>query len=346
MADPAGFRPWRVAWAEALYGERGFYRRAEGPRGHFETSANAPGGEVRLLAEAFVRLAEQHGCRRIVDVGAGRGELVAAIIGVLADASTGSVDGVLGVDVVPRPPGLPAEVDWLESPGGEHLPDGLTSLDRALVLAHEWLDVVPCDVLQVDPGGELRVVEVDGQGVERLGDPPAEAVLAWAEGWWPSRTLRPGQRVEAGLTRDAAWADLLTRIRSGLAVAVDYGHLRGSRPPRGTLAGHQAGRLVPPVPDGSCDLTADVAWDSLPTGSDPLQLTSQRAALTELGLTGRRPAPGGDPTAYLLALQRSATAATLLDPGGLGGLSWLSCAVPGPAGGIGQAEPAPARLES
>ena len=44
---------------------------------------------------------------------------------------------------------------------------------------------------------------------------------------------------------------------------MDYGHLAAARPPAGTLAAHRAGRLVPPVPDGSCDLTADVAWDSL-----------------------------------------------------------------------------------
>ena len=35
------YLPWEQAWAEALYGPRGFYRRPEGPAGHFRTAAHA-----------------------------------------------------------------------------------------------------------------------------------------------------------------------------------------------------------------------------------------------------------------------------------------------------------------
>jgi SAM-dependent MidA family methyltransferase len=352
MTDDAGsaggFRPWRVAWSEALYGERGFYRGDEGPRGHFETSANAPGGVGPLLAEALLTLARRHGCTRIVDVGAGRGELLGAL--------AASVDGELalqGVDVVRRPARLPAEVEWLESPGGALLPDALAELDGALVVAHEWLDVVPCDVLEVDDAGELRVVEVGPGGTERLG-PVAEAEQRdWCARWWPHEEASPGARVEVGLARDRAWAELLGRVRSGVVLAVDYGHDAGERPPLGTLAAHRAGRLVPPVPDGSCDLTADVAWDSLTAAGLAMmqhgahagepRLVSQRVALAELGVDAARPpAPGegDDPAAYLLALQRAAAAATLLDPGGLGGLAWLAQEV-----ATGHAVTPPARVE-
>lgn len=367
-----GFRPWAVAWADALYGERGFYRRAEGPRGHFETSANGSGGVVDRLAEAVLALAARHGCSRVVDLGAGRGELLAAMASAAGRAGAGDaaaaepVRDLLGVDVVARPAGLPDQVGWLTAPGGPELPAGLADLAGCLVVAHEWLDVVPCEVLEVDDHGRLRVVEVDGWGAERLGDLASAESLAWTAAWWPVDGADPGTRVEVGLTRDTAWADLVSRVSSGAVVAVDYGHLAAQRPPRGSLAAHRAGRLVPPVPDGSCDVTAEVAWDSLlavplapagamrqpPVGSDgrlprcgsPGQLSTQRAVLTDLGVDGRRPAPGADSAAYLRDLQRASAAATLLDPGGLGGLGWLVQPV-GPTVATGHAATPAARVE-
>ena len=153
-----------------------------------------------------------------------------------------------------------------------------------------------------------------------------------------------GARVEVGLTRDQAWAGLIARVRSGVVLAVDYGHLANGRPPNGSLAGHRSGRVVTPVPDGSCDLTAEVAWDSVMAARSPTtvrpELAGQRAVLRELGVDGTRPAPGADTAAYLRDLHRAGAAATLLDPGGLGGLSWLIQPV-----AIGQPEPPPARLE-
>jgi SAM-dependent MidA family methyltransferase len=349
----SGFRPWRDAWAEALYGVHGFYRRTEGPRGHFETSANAPGGVTGLLAEALLELARRHGCHRVVDLGAGRGELLHTLAGGAQELE------LLGVDVVRRPADLPPSVGWVLSPGGAELPSELVDLEAALVVAHEWLDVVPCDVLELDGAGQLREVEVDGAGTERLGPRATAELEDWCARWWPVAGLAPGVRVEVGLTRDRAWADLLARVRSGVVLAVDYGHVATGRPPRGSLAGHRSGRLVPPRPDGSCDLTAEVAWDSLIGSRTPTrqrgvisdgrlpqsselgpELVSQRAALRALGVDGARPAPAGDTAAYLRDLQRAGAAATLLDRGGLGGLSWLIQPV-----AIGQPEPPPARLE-
>ena len=57
-----------------------------------------------------------------------------------------------------------------------------------------------------------------------------------------------------------------------------------------------------PVPDGSCDLTAHVAVDSL----EHDELTTQRAALHELGLHSRTPdhdLSRTDPAGYLAALR-------------------------------------------
>ena len=133
-------------------------------------------------------------------------------------------------------------------PAAPTLPDDLRDLD-ALVLAHEWLDVVPCTVAEVDDDGVLREVLVDGSGAERLGDEVAADDRAWADAWWPAVT--PGERVEVGLSRDLAWRDLVSRSASGLTIAVDYGHTRTGRPSHGSLTAYREGQVVEAVPDGS-----------------------------------------------------------------------------------------------
>lgn len=193
-------RPWRDAWWDALYGPEGFYRRDEGPAGHFTTSTHGSLGDV--LADVVGRLADEAGVCRVVDLACGRGELLAHLHGLRPDLE------LMGVDVVERPHGLPTSVSWLRSPGGSSLPDELRDLD-ALVLAHEWLDVVPCTVAEVDDSGGLREVLVDEVGTESLGDELTTEDKAWADTWWPTTT--PGDRIEIGLSRDLAWRDLLSR---------------------------------------------------------------------------------------------------------------------------------------
>ena len=303
---------WRDAWQDALYGPQGFYRDERGPRGHFTTATHGTTGAV--LAGALALLAREQGLTHVVDVGAGRGELLEHLHAVDAGLR------LTGVDVVARPATLPPPVDWITSPGGRDLPAALGRLSGALVLAHEWLDVVPCTVAQVDPHGVLRTLEVDPRtGAETHGRPVEGAERVWADVHWP--TGRPGERVEVGLTRDQAWTALLARIDSGLAVAVDYGHRGGSRPLEGSLTAYREGREVTPVPDGSCDLTAHVAMDTL----DHDDLLDQRTVLRGLGVRGATPPvtlAGQDPQAYLAALERSSAAAALTAPGGFGDFLW------------------------
>lgn len=304
-------RTWEQAWAEALYGDGGFYRRPEGPAGHFATSAQGGAGEV--LAEALLRLADREGLTTIVDVACGRGELLTS----LAALAEGSVH-LVGVDVVARPAGLDPRVDWLVSPGGGDLPD-LGHATRALVLAHEWLDVVPCPVARADEHGRLRTVLVDDEGNESLGSPLAQRDADWAARWWPG-PYSPGDRVEIGRTRDDAFTRLVERVRSGLVVAVDYGHTLAERPRCGSLVGYADGVLCAPVPDATCDLTAHVAMDSLPAD----RVLTQREVLRDLGLDGTRPpveTARTDPAGYLAALSRASRASSLTGPGP-GGFLW------------------------
>ena len=84
----------------------------------------------------------------------------------------------------------------------------------------------------------------------------------------------------------------------------------------------RTGSLVAPVPDGSCDLTAHVAVDSL----EHHEVSTQRAALRALGFDATTPAhelAGTDPAAYLAALSTASTVGALTAPDGLGGFHWV-----------------------
>lgn len=307
-------RPWREAWHDALYGPAGLYRRDE-PHAHFST-ATSP-GLVDVLADAVVTLCREERLGSVVDVAGGAGELAAAVCVRAPDLD------VTCVEVRPRPVGLSERVRWVRSPGGPALPDDVGPLCDVLVLAHEWLDNVPCVIAErVD--GELREVLVAPDGSERLGPPVAAPDLAWAQRWWPD-----GHRVEIGRARDEAWTALLSRVDTGLVVAVDYGHLREARPVDGSLTAYRSGTVVVPVPDGSRDLTAHVAVDSLTHD----RLLTQRELLHELALVPERPArelATADPAAYLHALARRSAVTAMTDPGGLGGFWWVLARRDGP----------------
>ncbi|MFF6907005.1 SAM-dependent methyltransferase [Streptomyces sp. NPDC012389] len=315
------WRGWREAAQAALYGDEGFYRSPvrspEGPAGHFRTSVHASPLFARAVAGLLARTAEELGVGTValVDVGAGRGELLA---GVLAAVPEGLEVISYGVEVAARPAGLDPRVVWCAEP-----PPGVTGL----LFANEWLDNVPVDVAEVDGDGVARYVEVrSSDGAERLGAPVAGADAAWLERWWPPAS--PGERAEIGLPRDEAWARAVGSLAAGVAVAVDYAHVRGGRPPFGTLTGFRGGREVRPVPDGSCDLTAHVALDACAAAVDQgtAELTDQRAALGRLGVSGERPPlslAASDPAAYVRALSSAGEAAELTARGGLGDFGWL-----------------------
>ena len=312
-SSEAGTVAWAQAWQQALYGAAGFYR-GDGPGAHFTTATH--GGFGVVLAGALADLARREGLTGIVDIGSGRGELLTHLHRVDPGLR------LTGVDIVERPADLPEPITWLQADGGLTFPDQLRGVTDALVVAHEWLDVVPCAVAEAGPDGVLRVVQVDpATGVERLGDAIAGADLDWVDTHWGP--VQPGDRVEIGRSRDVAWAELLSRIDSGVALAIDYGHRRGERPRSGTLTAYRHGAQVNPVPDGRCDITAHVAVDSL----DHDDLRTQRQALHDLGVTGHRPDDAllaTDPTAYVMALSRATHEAMLVAVGGFGDFWWVT----------------------
>lgn len=296
--------------ADALYGAGGFYRRPGAPRGAFRTSAHTG----RLWTQAWLELA--HRVHRelgdpagftIVDVGAGGGELLAG----LAEASPAQWR-LVGVEVAPRPEGLPDRVEWLEQP-----PRAIVGI----VIALEWLDVVPVDVVERTTDG-VRLVEVDEEGTERLGAEASGRDTEWLGTWWA--LADEGDRAEVGWPRDDAWGAATAQLERGVAVAVDYAALP-RRDVAGTLTGYRNGRQVVPVPDRSCDITAHVLFESCiaSTAADESALLTQRLALRSLGIDASRPTYNDDPAAYLAALGAAGEAAELLAPDGLGGHMWL-----------------------
>jgi SAM-dependent MidA family methyltransferase len=319
---------WRKAMARALYGADGFFSAAQAdPAGHFRTSVHASplfAGAVLRLVRGVDEALGRPDPFDVVDVGAGRGELLTAIHALLAadPVSDGRslrerVRGV-AVEVAGRPAGLPADIAWRRE-----VPDGIVGL----LLATEWLDNVPLDLVEVDEAGRLRRVLVDpASGAETLGARVDAADLFWLARWWPA-LREPGERAEVGWPRDVAWADAVGAVRRGCALAVDYGHLRGERPAHGTLTGFRGGRQVTPVPDGSSDVTAHVAMDSAAAGTGTAyKIVSQRKALRALGVDGGRPPlalASTDPAGYLRALSAAGAAAELTDPAGLGAHWWL-----------------------
>ena len=294
------FRPWREAWSEALYGPTGFFLHSR-PTDHFRTSVTSSD----VFAAAIARLAREAGLGAAVDLGAGGGELLARLH---------HLDPALrltGVELASRPE-LPEAVTWTDE-----VPDEIDGL----LIAHEWLDNIPCDVVEVDDAGVVRLVEVEPDtGAERLGE-PVESV--WLDRWWP--LTEPGRRAEIGAPRDDAWADAVRRVH-GIALAVDYGHTADARPPFGTLASFAHGQEVDVVPDGSRDVTAHVAIDAVAARTGAT-LERQRDALARLGVDGNRPPldlATADPPAYVDALSRASESAELRARGGWGDFWWLT----------------------
>lgn len=345
----SGFLPWSRAMEQALYGPGGFYRSGGGPAAHFRTSVHASplfaAAVLQLLREVDDALGRPEAVT-LADVGAGRGELLEAVCAHLAESPL--VDDTLprrlrpvAVEVARRPDDLTSAIEWRNE-----LPNGLTGL----IIANEWLDNVPCDIAQATSDG-WRIIEVAADGAERLGPEPDSEQLAWLSTWWPipeaadalpdargdDGAEAPPFRAEIGLARDAAWRRAVGSLERGVAIAIDYAHDRGSRPPFGSLTGYAHGRQVAPVPDGTCDITAHVALDSCAAAArvDWTVISTQRAVFHSLGITGGRPdlsLASTDPRSYLRALSRASAVSELTDPQGLGGFGWLAqgVAVPTP----------------
>ncbi len=241
---------WRDAWESAHYGPHGFYRTNPNPADHFRTNVmDSPETSSKIFDIAYLQY-QRIGSPTtftVLDCGAGTGDLT-------RDLRTNC-----------EHLGLPWEVQSLNFPDTD-IRDLAPLGGAGVVIAHELLDDIPCQVVELDDNRTPHVVHVDPvTGVESLGDPASTRDLEWLDTWWPATV--PGARREIGNYRDALWQTLLTVFDSGCAIMVDYCTTQPDRVrgvfDAGTLAGYRAGRITRPVPDGSTNITAHVCIEPL-----------------------------------------------------------------------------------
>lgn len=286
---------WLDEWWAAATGPGGFWVH-EVPADHFRTSVGHrpdPGAAelARLLLSTLDSVAPDiRGSIDTVDLGAADGALLAAV----AESDPGR--RLLGVDVRPAPPGLPARCRWRQAAwdvrtscwvgpqGGMAAPwAGLAAAGPLLVVGHEWLDELPCRVARRTPRG-WELLGPDGP----TGARPDEPETAWLDRWAGEARI-----VEIGLTRERAWAAVAASLpRGGVLVAVDYGHRRADRPADGGLLGYRDGRRVPPVADGRTNLSAPVAVDALAAAVEAVPGVRRLLACRQRDLVAG-PAPTG-----------------------------------------------------
>jgi SAM-dependent MidA family methyltransferase len=315
---PAGarVRTWFDAWIESAYGADGFWRR-HWPGEHFRTAATTGSA----LAGSLTSVLDRFGTGSVVvDVGAGDGQLLRSLAELRPELR------LAGIDIRPRPQGLPGEIQWAEDLWDVryagwttgHAEELLHQSGRVLILCCEWLDDLPCRVVHYEADGWREIV-VDDAGEQRAGPRLVEADLEWADRWWST-----GQRAEIGLTRDRAWSTLAAAVsrRGGCAVVIDYGHRRSERPVNGSFTAYRDGRSVPPAPSAEVNLTAHVSVDSVRAAGEALGLDTELCCLqAEAIALLESPARADlDPLADLS--HRSARAA-LSSPYGLGSHWWL-----------------------
>ena len=199
-----------------------------------------------------------------------------------------------------------------------------------LLVANEWLDDVPLDVVELDPGRPAGWCWSTRRHASRPARRRTAADRAWLERWWP--LANAGDRAEIGRTRDEAWA----ARRSDRARRRGRGRLRarGGRPGRvaGTLAGYRAGAQVPPVPDGSLQpdraRRAGLGRRRGPCGGGrrhPPRRPADRADGARRGpaAAAGRAGPGPTRTGTWPRWSGPGAAAELTDRAGLGAFRWL-----------------------
>ncbi len=317
-----GFRGWREAAEEALYGPDGFYRRpgGAGPAGHFRTSVHASPQFAGAVARLLCRVDEALGrptALDFVDMAAGRGELVTGVLGALP-ADVADRVRPYAVELAGRPEGLDGRIEWRTAP-----PERVTGL----LFANEWLDNVPVDVAEVDASGAARRVLVRADGTERLGNPsPGRRPRGWPGGGRcpPRRDCArrsdcpgtgPGRRPSAPWR--AGWpSPWTTRTRPA------RGPVRhADRVPGGTGDDTGAGRL--PRPHGT-RRAGRVRRRPRPAGRAPADAAGRPAHARRDGRAPPLSLASTDPAGYVRALAAAGEAAELTAPGGLGDFGWLS----------------------
>lgn len=248
-------RPFHTAWAETAT----FYPHQRSSA-HFRTSSRSSGriadALARIVLEQWNRLRRPEDFT-VTDVGADDGHLLDAIRSripshVQPRMRWRAVDFVEGE----------CDADWIVADIRRvELPHS-----AGVLIAQELLDDIPCTIVENNEHGHPWVLGIDDDALPIPVEPlHSHNDLTWLDTWWPDET--PFATREVGLSRDRVWQRLRASVTAGVAIAIDYGHVREERRcgrwAGGTVRGFRSGRVVRPIPDGRCNITAHVAMDSL-----------------------------------------------------------------------------------
>lgn len=234
--------PFHVFMETALYHpEHGYYRRGRDPFGkdgdYYTAEQVQPvfGRLMRALVRQLWREAGLTGRPRVVELGAGRGEMSEAF----------------------------GEFDYTPVEAGGEPPDQI----RGAVFANEFFDALPVHVVTRRKGA-LRNLRVDYRQ-ERFvwveGEPAPEEVVAYVRDY--ASPLEEGARIEVNL--DALrWLDRIADcLEDGYLLVFDYGYQSRElrRYPEGTLMSYRRHRAKEDVlsEPGEQDITAHVNFSAL-----------------------------------------------------------------------------------
>ncbi len=327
--------PFEEFMAACLYDpDHGFF--ASGPlrstkAGDFLTSPEVSHAFGATLA-AFVdaEASAVTGDFVLVDVGAGSGSLLDALLATIANRPT----AVYAVELSPaarrslaaRLPGVTlADTDSV-------LPERFDGV----VVANELLDNLPVRIaVRSDGGWEERYVGVRHDRLTLVPQQARPETVAWADAY--GGTIPEGGLIEVQLAAGAFVRSMLQRLGTGSLVVIDYGGTAEELEPRrtrGTLRTYRAHHLGPDplLEPGATDITVDVNFTAMVAAAEEagarVDLQRQDDFLASLGLRDHVAAlrtaeleAARDPAAAMerLRLRSQRTdAETLLHPRGLG----------------------------
>ena len=307
----------------ALYGNEGFYTKADGGsagrRGDFITSPEVGplfGAVIARYLDAEWERIGRPEMFTVVDAGAGPGTLARSVLA--ARPSCATALRYVAVDVSPSQ--------------RERHPDGIESVTTmptepfdGVVIANELLDNLPFRLAVFDDGWRESYVDLgpDGRFVEVLSAPfdPAPTHLP--------ATAPFGARAPLVERAAAFVSDTRLLVRTGSVVAIDYGTpitaMLAGRPYRDwlrTYRGNERGEHYLAAP-GTQDITIDVPIDQLPE-PDTVRAQAQflqRWGIDELVEQGKRiwEEQAARPGLEAMRMRsRISEAEALLDPAGLG----------------------------
>lgn len=196
-----------------------------------------------------------------------------------------------------------------------------------VIFSNEFLDALPVHWVEQGEAGLLELgVAAEGNGLIPVALPPRPPL---SPDHFTRRGIQlpVGMRTEAGLARDDWWRRAASRLKQGVLLAIDYGHVARDyyHPARrhGTLVGYRQHRAVedPLAFPGEMDLTADVDFSALgeagrEAGLELLGFTTQAWFLMALGILVRLEAAQRNAPSPPIALRE--TVMRLLMPGGMG----------------------------